>query len=137
MFLVAPIYEQDENDPDQNNNETVQPAQFFQPRGEPLAEPFQPPAEPGKPEKNEQGQLHQRQEDRKGDQDGKNAKAAQRLGWGMLVLIFFLGAGIAGGLLGAYYENKGYTGKAADCWITVAVSAAAHILAALLTYATC
>jgi hypothetical protein len=55
-------------------------------------------------------------------------KASERLSWPMLILIFFLCAGTAGAVLAVYYDSKGYKQKASDCWTTMAISLAAHVL---------
>lgn len=56
----------------------------------------------------------------------EGAKANERLSWPMRILIFFLCAGLVGGVLAVYYDSKGYKAKARDCWVTLAVSLAAH-----------
>jgi len=58
----------------------------------------------------------------------EDTKAGERLGWPMRILIFFLCAGFAGVLLAVYYDSKGFKRKASDCWITLGVSIAAHVL---------
>ena len=57
----------------------------------------------------------------------EDTKAEVRLGWPMRIVIFFLCAGIFGALLAVYYDSKGFKKKASDCWITMAVSIAAHV----------
>ena len=62
------------------------------------------------------------------------AKAEERLGWPMRILIFFLCAGIAGAILAVYYDSKGYKRKARDCWVTLGVSVAVHVVLGVLVY---
>ncbi len=62
------------------------------------------------------------------------AKAQERLGWPLRILIFCLFAGMAGAVLAVYFEHKGYKGKASDCWVTVGVSAGFHLLAGTLVF---
>ena len=64
----------------------------------------------------------------------EGAKADERLSWPMRILIFFLCAGIAGAVLAVYYDSKGYKTKARDCWITLGVSVAVHVLLGALAY---
>jgi hypothetical protein len=64
----------------------------------------------------------------------EGAKAEVRLGWPMRILIFFLCAGIAGAILAVYYDSKGYKTKARDCWITLGVSLAVHVVFGALAY---
>jgi hypothetical protein len=60
------------------------------------------------------------------------AKAGQRLGWPMRLLIFFCCSLITGSVLAFHYDSKGYKTKARDCWITLGVSLAVHaVLGAL------
>ena len=47
----------------------------------------------------------------------------------------FLCAGMAGAILAVYYESKGYKRKASDCWITLGVSVAFHLVAGIFLYA--
>ena len=61
------------------------------------------------------------------------AKAQERLGRPVRIFIFC--AGLPGALLAVYYDNKGYKQKALDCWITLGVSIAFHVVAGLLIYA--
>ena len=56
------------------------------------------------------------------------AKAQERMGWPMRVLVFLFCAGIAGVLLAVYYSNQGYKKKASDCWMTLGLSVAVHVL---------
>jgi hypothetical protein len=63
------------------------------------------------------------------------AKAEEPLGWPTRIFIFLLCAGIAGAILAAYYDNKGYKTKARECWITLAASLAVHIVVGALVYA--
>ncbi len=69
-------------------------------------------------------------------QAAEDAKAGERLGWPMRILIFFLCAGIAGALLAVYYDSKGFKRKASDCWITMGVGIAAHILLGIVIFLT-
>jgi hypothetical protein len=62
----------------------------------------------------------------------EGAKADERLGWPMRILIFFLCAGVPGALLAVYYANNGYRAKAKDCWITMGVSIAAHVVLSVM-----
>ena len=64
----------------------------------------------------------------------EEAKAGERLSWPMRILIFILCAGIAGAILAVYYESKGYKAKARDCWITLGVSLAVHVVLGALFY---
>ena len=64
----------------------------------------------------------------------EGAKADERLGWPMRILIFFLCAGIAGAILAVYYDSKGYKTKARDCWITLGVSVTVHVVLGALVY---
>jgi hypothetical protein len=64
----------------------------------------------------------------------EGAKADERLGWPMRILIFFLCAGIGGAILAVYYDSKGYKTKARDCWITLSVSVAVHVVLWALVY---
>jgi hypothetical protein len=64
-----------------------------------------------------------------------DTKAQERLGWPMRIFIFFLCAGMAGAILAVYYESKGYKRKASDCWITLVVSIAFHLVAGVFLYA--
>lgn len=59
-------------------------------------------------------------------------KAQERLSWPMRVLVFVFCAGIFGALLAAYYDNRGYKKKALDCWVTLGVSVAFHIVLTIL-----
>ena len=64
----------------------------------------------------------------------EGAKAEERLSWPMRILIFFLCAGIAGAMLAVYYESKGYKKKATDCWVTLGIIVAVHVVLGVLTY---
>lgn len=64
----------------------------------------------------------------------EETKAQERLGWPMRIFIFIFCAGLFGALLAVYYDSKGYKKKASDCWITLGVSAAIHIVAGVLLY---
>jgi len=64
----------------------------------------------------------------------EGAKAEERLGWPMRILIFFLCAGIAGAILAVYYDSKGYKAKARDCWIILVVSLVVHVVLGALAY---
>jgi iron(III) transport system permease protein len=44
--------------------------------------------------------------------------------------------GLLGAVLAVYYDNKGYNQKSADCWVTLGVSVAFHLLAGVFLYAT-
>ena len=57
-----------------------------------------------------------------------NTKAQERLGWPMRILVFVVCSGILGIVLALYYENRGYKKKASDCWITLGISVAVHVL---------
>lgn len=59
----------------------------------------------------------------------EDARAQEPLAWPLRILVFILCAGIPGGILGAYYETKGYPRKARDCWIIAFVSFMVHLLA--------
>ena len=63
------------------------------------------------------------------------AKAQERLGWPLRIFIFIFCAGILGALFAVYYENRGYKRKASDCWVTLGVSAAFHLVFGVLSYA--
>ena len=65
---------------------------------------------------------------------GAEAKAQERLGWPMRILIFFLCSGLFGALLAVYYDSKGYKSKASDCWITAGASVAFHVLTGAFLY---
>ncbi len=60
-----------------------------------------------------------------------DAKAQERLGWPTRIFIFIFCAGLAGALLAVYYDSKGYKRKAADCWVTLGVSLACHVVLGL------
>jgi hypothetical protein len=62
------------------------------------------------------------------------AKAQERLGWPMRILIFIFCARLFGAVLAVYYDSKGYKRKASDCWITLGVSIAFHLGAGVLLY---
>ena len=64
-----------------------------------------------------------------------DAKAQERLGWPMRIFIFIFCAGLLGAVLAVYYDSKGYKGKASDCWITLGVSIAFHVVAGVFLYA--
>lgn len=55
-------------------------------------------------------------------------KADERLSWPLRILIFLLCGGILGAILAVYYDSKGYSAKARDCWITLGVSLASHVV---------
>ena len=61
-------------------------------------------------------------------------KAQERLGWPLRLLIFMFCAGMLGALLAVYYESKGYKRKASDCWITLGISAACHLIAGVFLF---
>jgi hypothetical protein len=63
-------------------------------------------------------------------------KAQERLGWPMCIFLFIFFAGIFGAVLAVYYDNKGYKRKASECWITLGVSLAFHLIAGVLLYST-
>ena len=63
-------------------------------------------------------------------------KAQERLGWPMRIFVFLFCAGLFGGVLATYYETKGYKKKASDCWFTLAVSVAIHLVAGILLFLT-
>jgi hypothetical protein len=62
------------------------------------------------------------------------SKRNERLSWPMRILIFILCAGILGAILAVYYDSKGYKRKAAESWITLAVSLAFHLFVGALLY---
>src|SRR5689334_2772244 len=63
------------------------------------------------------------------------AKAEEPLDWPTRIFIFLLCAGIAGAILAAYYDSKGYKTKARECWLTLAASVAVHVVVGALVYA--
>jgi hypothetical protein len=63
-----------------------------------------------------------------------DAKAQERLVWPMRIFIFFFCAGLFGPVLAAYYDSKGYKRKATDCWVTLGVSLAFHLVAGVFLY---
>ena len=63
-----------------------------------------------------------------------DAKAQERLGWPMRIFIFIFCAGLIGAVLAVYYDSKGYKRKASDCWITLGVSIAFHLVAGVFLY---
>jgi phosphotransferase system glucose/maltose/N-acetylglucosamine-specific IIC component len=63
-------------------------------------------------------------------------KAQERLGWPMRIFLFIFFAGIFGAVLAVYYDSKGYKRKASDCWITLGVSLAFHLVAGAFLYTT-
>jgi|ERR1017187_1371432 phosphotransferase system glucose/maltose/N-acetylglucosamine-specific IIC component len=65
---------------------------------------------------------------------GEETKAQERLGWPMRIFIFIFCAGLFGAVLAVYYESKGYRKKSADCWITLVVSVAFHLVAGGVLY---
>ena len=62
-------------------------------------------------------------------------KAQERLGWPMRIFIFIFCAGLLGAVLAVYYDSKGYKRKATDCWVTLGISVAFHLLAGGFLYA--
>src|SRR5438105_2746145 len=63
-----------------------------------------------------------------------DAKAQERLGWLMRIFIFLFCAGLLGAVLAVHYDSKGYKRKASDCWITLGVSVAFHLVAGAFLY---
>ena len=59
----------------------------------------------------------------------EQSKAQERLKWPMRIRIFIFCAGIPGAVLAVYYDSKSYKKKSADCWITVGLSIAFHLVA--------
>jgi hypothetical protein len=59
-------------------------------------------------------------------------KAQERLSWPMRIFIFIFCVSLAGILLAVYYQNNGYKKKASDCWITLGISVAFHLIVGLL-----
>ena len=57
-----------------------------------------------------------------------DARAQERLGWPMRIFIFVFCAGLLGVVLAVYYDSKGYKKKASDCWVTLGVSMAFHLV---------
>ncbi len=55
-------------------------------------------------------------------------KANEHLSWPLRILIYALCPIVPCAVLAAYYDAKGYKQKASDCWITLAISAAAYLL---------
>jgi len=60
------------------------------------------------------------------------AKAQERLGWPIRIVIFIFCAGLLAILLAVYYDNKGYKKKASDCWITLVLSISFHLIVGAL-----
>ena len=63
-------------------------------------------------------------------------KAQEPLSWPMRIFIFIFCAGIFGAVLAVYYDSNGYKRKASDCWITLGVSVAFHLVAGAILYST-
>jgi phosphotransferase system glucose/maltose/N-acetylglucosamine-specific IIC component len=64
----------------------------------------------------------------------EETKAQEQLGWPMRIFIFIFCAGLPGAVLAVYYDSKGYKRKASDCWITLGVSVAFHLVAGVVLY---
>jgi uncharacterized membrane protein len=50
----------------------------------------------------------------------------------MRIFVFILCAGIFGAVLAVYYDSKGYKKKSSDCWITLVISLAFHLVAGII-----
>ena len=78
--------------------------------------------------------IVQLEEEIQSEKVAAEAKAEERLGWPTRIFIFLFCAGLFGALLAVYYDNKGFKKKAADCWITLALSIAFHVVLGLVLY---
>jgi hypothetical protein len=63
------------------------------------------------------------------------SKAEERLGWPLRIVIFVFCSGLVGAILAVYYDSKGYSKKASDCWITAGASLAFHVVVSAIAYA--
>jgi len=64
----------------------------------------------------------------------EDTKAIQPLGWPMRILIFMGCSGILGAPWALFYESKGYTRKASQCWTIMVISIVFWWGLALLKY---
>jgi hypothetical protein len=62
----------------------------------------------------------------------EDTKAQEPLSWFMRIFIFVFCSGLFGAMFAVYYSNQGYKKKASDCWITLALSVAFHIVIGVL-----
>ena len=62
----------------------------------------------------------------------ESARADEPLAWPLRILIFLFCSGVLGVLLAMYYDNRGYTRKSKECWMTLFASLAFHVVMAVL-----